>query len=499
MFLFLTFVIVGVANLTDYGISWDEIQQRYIGSVSYEYIHGDDIHQLHAFRDQTYGVAIELPLIYLEKGLGLKDTRDVFLMRHLVTHLLFLLGAWCFYLLVLRLYKSRALAVIGFLAIVLHPRIYAHSFFNSKDVPFLALFSIALWLTAIAFDRKRWHNFIWLGLVMGLLVNARIMGLILLAGVTGFLLLDLLIKPNRPQTLRNLLLFICVTALTLYATFPYLWIRPFADFVVIFERMSKFPWELEVLFNSHYIPANALPWYYEISWFSITTPIILLVVGFAGLGIFLYHFLRRPLHFFQSDTDRNVLIHLSIFIVPFLAVIILHSNVYDGWRQVYFIYPAFILFLVYGIHQIRQTKAWIPTITVLGLGLFFTAFQIIRLHPHQQVYFNQLVRTGGENELRQNWEMDYWGASYYQGLEYILKHDDRDTIRVAVETAPGNSNRILIPQNDRDRLLYTQPDQADYFLTNYRWHAEPYREYEGKAWKSWRAYRSAYMTVFKLR
>lgn len=129
-------------------------------------------------------------------------------MRHFTTHLLFLLSAWCFYLLVLSLYNSRPLAVIGILAIVLHPRLYAHSFFNSKDIPFLAHFIIVLWHTAIAFERKRWRDFVFLGLVTGLLVNARILGIILVAVVMGFLLLDLFLKPQRKLVLRNLVTFL---------------------------------------------------------------------------------------------------------------------------------------------------------------------------------------------------------------------------------------------------------------------------------------------------
>lgn len=63
--MFLIFAVIGWLNLPDYGISWDEIQQRYIGTVSHEYVHGQDSLNLRSFRDRTYGVAVELPLIYL--------------------------------------------------------------------------------------------------------------------------------------------------------------------------------------------------------------------------------------------------------------------------------------------------------------------------------------------------------------------------------------------------------------------------------------------------
>lgn len=499
LFLFLGFALIGIINLNDYGISWDEPRQHWTGTVSYDKIHHGDRQHLQGYKDRAYGVAVELPLIYIEKILGLKDTRDIYLMRHLVTHFLFLLSAWCFYLLVLRLYQSRWLAVLGFLAIALHPRLYAHSFFNSKDVPFMALFIIALWLAAIAFDRKGVRDFIWLGIITGLLINARVLGILMVAGVSGLMVIDLLGKRDHKQVLRNLGIFIGVTALTLYASFPFLWVKPFANFVAVFEEMSKYPWTRDVLFMGQILPANEVPWYYSLAWFGNTTPIILLIGGIVGIATFLVYLIKKPLHFFRSDTDRNVLLHLAIFIAPFVAIMALDSNVYDGWRQVYFVYPAFILLLMYGVSQLRSTKVWIPVLTVLSLSMLTTAIHLIQLHPHQQVYFNILQRGKAHHELRQTWEMDYWGASYLQGLEYILEQDDSDTIKVAVSTAPGEFNQIILPQVERVRLQYTEPNEADYFLTNYRWHPKSYSEYEDKIWKEWRAYGSAYMTVFKLK
>ena len=45
---------------------------------------------------------------------------------------------------------------------------------------------------------------------------------------------------------------------------------------------------------------------------------------------------------------------------------------------------------------------------------------MIRNHPFQNVYFNNFL-SHDEQYLRKNFEMDYWGTSYKQALEYVLK------------------------------------------------------------------------------
>ena len=83
----------------------------------------------------------------------MRDSRSVYLLRHLLTHLLFLAGGLGGYALAFRLYRSRLLALVALGLYLLHPRLYAHSFFNSKDLPFLSLFMLALLLTHWAFRR----------------------------------------------------------------------------------------------------------------------------------------------------------------------------------------------------------------------------------------------------------------------------------------------------------------------------------------------------------
>lgn len=173
--LFLTFCLIGLFTLDVYGISWDEDYQRNIGQVSWNYVFLKDLTLLSdPMRD--YGVGFELPLIAFEKLFDFKDEREIYLMRHALTHLFFLIAAYYCHKLILLLYNNQVLALIGFLMFVIFPPIYGHSFFNTKDLPFLSLLTISFYFTAKALTKPSYLNFISLGMTLGLLINIRMMG-----------------------------------------------------------------------------------------------------------------------------------------------------------------------------------------------------------------------------------------------------------------------------------------------------------------------------------
>ena len=135
-----------------------------------------------------------------------------------------------------------------------------------------------------------------------------------------------------------------------------------------------------------------------------------------------------------------------------------------------------MLIAVYGFTQltIALKKRFIVKIisySALSSILSISAFMIVN-HPFQNVYFNCLA---GKN-IRQNFELDYWGLSYKQGLEYILANDKSDQIYIANKM--GVDFRIL-PAEDRKRLRLTDvysndPKSVQYFLTNFIKHPYDY-------------------------
>lgn len=127
-----------------------------------------------------------MPALLVERLLGLTYRRHQLLTRHGLIHLVFLLGG---------------LAVFAMLVFLLHPRLYAHSFFNSKDIPFASMFLIALLLIHRAFRQDTVAGFVALGVGVGVATNLRIMGMVLVSVVVALRAGDCA-WPPRPAPYR---------------------------------------------------------------------------------------------------------------------------------------------------------------------------------------------------------------------------------------------------------------------------------------------------------
>jgi hypothetical protein len=480
-------MILGILIHADYGISWDEPSQRNIGMKSWGYMFkGDKSYE--GFYYKEYGVAFEVPLIQLEKLMGLEDPADIYRMRHLIAHFFFLFSAFVFYLLIWFLYKNRLLAITGYLMLLLSPRIFAHSFFNTKDITFMGMFILCLFLAALAFARKKPWYFLVYGILTGLLVNIRIMGILLPAVTVMFLLIDLVTEKNRSRLLASLLIYLVSAASILILTWPYLWSDPAGNFGKAFASMSKYRWDNYILMFGEFVRSTRIPWWYFPSWFVITTPVIYFIAGISGILVLIVKFLRSPIRFLVNTPERNQMLYFICFIAPVGAVIHLHSVLYDTWRQLFFIYPMFLLMAVYGLFSLSNGKSSTGSLfkvaasVLILLSFVNSAWFMIRNHPYQDVYFNHLV-SHREEFLRKNFEMNFWGNAYNKALENILQNDNRERLYIMAANMPGEHNLMLMPERDRKRVVFVYSlARANYFMTNYRWHPGdycylPYRQY----------------------
>jgi hypothetical protein len=471
--IFIISIIIGLFIFKDYGMSWDDKIQRTIGLETYNYIfHGDKCLKTYIHRD--YGVAFELPLVIFEKILGFSDTRNIYLMRHLVTHLFFLVSAFVLYLLIYVLYKNRILGIIGYLILLLTPPIYAQSFFNSKDIPFMSMFIICFFLYELAFQKWKTRYFLFFGISTGLLMNLRLMGIMFLIFVSVFMIIEKISAPDKKNIWKFYLLYLITSFATLIATWPYLWENPIGNFVKAFSHFSNFESNYHPLMFGEFINPGGTKWYYIPVWFSITTSIPFIIAGLVGTILLISNLLKTPLKFISDLFSRNQLMYFFCFFGSIAAVIILHSNLYNGWRHMYFIYSSFILLTIYGISFILKIRnryfrifsslsgALILTLTFINLFWY-----MIRNHPFQVVYFNNFL-PHNEQYLKNNFEMDYTGYSHKQLLEYVLKNNSFNNINVFATYRCCKQNAMLLKKEDRERLVFVPCiKNADYFISIY--------------------------------
>ena len=472
LFLLALFALVGILVVDDYGVAYDESVQRALAAVTAAYMIGAD-DALLQHRDQTYGVAFELPLLFIELLLGLEDSRSVHLVRHILSHLFFLVGGVFCYLLVRRMFGSRLLALFAMLLFLLHPRLYAHSFFNTKDVPFFSMFMIMLFLMHRAFRKDNFAAFISCGMAVGILTNIRILGLMLFAAVLSMRLLDLLQAENwreRKRILVTVGLFVAASVLILYATWPYLWSDPFVHFAEAFIHMGDHPEMIPSLFQGKPVVGKGMPLHYVPVWLSITTPPVALLLGSIGLLSILHRTSWQPGAALCNGPLRFKLFLIVCFVLPVAAVVVLDANLYNGWRQMYFLYAPLVLLAAIGLRWLasaqRSRTVRNASCSLVAMGLLTTVSSMAFLHPNQDIYFNFLVDKKTPEHLRSQYDMDYYETTFRQGLEWLLQRDASSL--VYVDMAFNDLNSGILPQADRKRVQVGFDQHADFHITNHR-------------------------------
>ena len=505
------FAIAGVVALDDYGVGWDENYHRQTAIAVADYALGVSEeppgNQAH---DRYYGVAFDMPLLLLERALRLQDSRHIYLTRHLIMHLLFIAGGFACGMLAYRMVGSRWVALLAMMMFMLHPRLYAHSFFNVKDVPFAAMLVIALCLAHRAFRKDTLGAFLLCGIGVGLAINMRVFGLMLLPMILAMRALDLWQASGwaeRKRTLASAGIFTAAALAVAYIIHPYYWENPLR-LIEGLRVLSQHPNPADNLFMGEIYPSDAAPWNYIPVWFAITAPPIALALGAIGCAAVCWRAIARPLHALRDRETRFGIMLLGCFALPVIAVIALQSNIYNGWRHMYFLWTPFCLLAAVGLHTITNIsmgggylETWIAAAGlgwrrrrlhmarrtlaygVAGFGLITTATAMAALHPHQQVYFNALVDAKTPGALAKRYDMDYWHMAQRESLEYLVARYPDDTLRVW----PINKQAQILPQNDRNRIAFSLTHEADFYVKR---QANQWNDVEPPAIHSVRAYGS---------
>ena len=456
------FLIVGLAVLDDYGVTTDESYHRGVFLSKLTQLQGEhaDIPTEH---DNFYGGAFQLPLLFAERVFGLRDAREIYLARHLLTHLFFLVGGLFAYLLGRRLFRNRPLALFAMLAFLLHPRLYAHSFFNAMDIPFLVMFAVALYLAHRAFRRGTVAAFVLLGVGVGVLLNLRIMGAVLLAAIPALRALDLAFAPSWAERKRVLLTtgaFALSSAVATYALLPYLWANPLGRAVEWWTILADHPSAPSALFRGTVYQSTDFPPEYLPVWFSITSPPFALLLGVIGGALILFRAAKAPREALRNARLRFGLLLLGCFTLPMLSVIFLDSNIYTGWRHMHFLWAPFSLLAAFGawglIFALRFARLRTAAYAAAGVAVAAAAVAMALIHPNQQASFNFFTDRVTQERLRSQYVIDYWRHPIRQALEWLadnprlLRNEASAPPRAAAQLV--NENLAMLPDAARSRI-----------------------------------------------
>ena len=484
--LLLAYLILGLNIYSDYGISMDEPIERKHGMVTFDYINQvfnlfsntppTRAETLEEYDHRDYGVLFQFVSYVLERGLQVRGALEVFLLRHKLTFLLFCISCLFFYKALILRFQTWKYALLGMLFLILSPRIFAHAFYNPKDIIFLSWTTISLYTLFSFLYQPSKVSAVKHGIICALAISSRVTAVFIPILTVGMIFLRYVVlaeKKDIKEYMGFLLIFILTGVLGTIIFWPFLWESPIENFIYAFEKMKRFRWYGNVWFLGEFVPSYKLPWYYIPVLVGVTTPILYIALFLVGILALLSEIIRWVNRLKSSEFLMD-LTALGYLFTPILAVILLNSILYNGWRHLYFIYPGMIVIAIYGLsytyNRIQPSFSSRNKPVLISLLLFLTigscvkvAIDMVRLHPNQQVYFNEIV----SQTPHEKFEVDYYGTPYKQALRYLLKSRKDDTLNIHVTMPAGIINKINFPSKEMDRLNYVALKKADFLISNF--------------------------------
>ena len=494
IFIFLFLAILSLNIYRDYGISVDEESTRFHGIVTLNYIcevlfpnqkfefqTNNYIPELSKYEFNEYGVFFEIFLITIvEIILDVKNFSEIFYTRHLINHLLFLISTICFYFLCLNIFKNKLYSVLGATILYTYPRIFAQSFYNDKDLAFLSFFIFLIFFSIKFIKKPSYYNAVLVSLFSAVACNIRIIGIYVVVLVAFFLIIQILMKSKLDfKKINSLLILLFCNFVFLYILWPFLWESPLNNIAYALKSFSKYPWDAYVFYLGNFYKSEFLPWHYFYVYFLATTPILLSLIVILGMFQIILRFLKRFINIseqnsykdiWRSEKEKIFLFILITVITPLFLIYFFNSRIFNGWRHLYFLFPLLILIGIYFVDRMKliysKKKISFLFTFILGIICLNNIYNLIKLHPHQHIYFNTIFEKKANNLF----EIDYWGVSNKNSLEKIIKNNlekEKITIGVASFTNLYLSAKML-PKNLQNKIIITGQDyqNSDFVFNN---------------------------------
>ena len=493
---FSIYLIIGLIIYKDYSISFDEDLHRMNGFISFQYILNffsipydlneviRDIPDIKTDWRRTYGVAFDLPLAFIETFFKINDSKSIYLLRHLFTFLIFFSSTICFYHLINLNFKNKNLCLLGVSLLILSPRIFGDSFYNSRDIIFLSFVIFTTYYSLKALNEEKIKYIVLASLFASLSANTRVLGCFIPIMAIFFYYLNCKGEEIFKKTFKFSFFYIFFFLLFLFISWPYLWENPFRNFFASFSEFSNYPFDIYILYLGEYINSKYVPWHYFFVWFFITTPILyifFIIIGlFYVLRIFVVNFInideKNDFLLWKNNSEMNELFILLVFLIPIFILIVLNSTLYTGWRHLYFVYPSLIFIAVKGIDNLLNLFPKPGKILIylcLIVQIIFVTNDLVKMHPVQAVYFNSVSK----NIINNTFFYDYWGLGNKLSLEKLLNNKKYSKpIKIATSSLTDlNKTKLIMDSEKRDEFIFlgTNKQDADFIFTNYYYNVPP--------------------------
>ena len=243
------------------------------------------------------------------------------------------------------------------------------------------------------------------GGALGLATSVRLVG-----PLAGVLVSAIAIVRIRKGAAVPLVLYWIVASFIAYFAWPYLWGAPVNRLLESYQFMSNFEWEFPVLFRGILYAGNDLPPYFAPVIFSIQLTLPAIILGIAGI----FFAVRRSIK--DGPFRVETIVIAAWLLIPLALVMIFLPALYDNARQFLFILPPLFLFGSLALAALwSAVRSGVVRSLAVAVILLPGIVGLIRLHPYQYIYYNELV--GGVVGAYRNYELDYLTTSLDEALQ----------------------------------------------------------------------------------
>jgi hypothetical protein len=260
-----------------------------------------------------------------------------------------------------------------------------------------------------------------------------------------------------------LIAYFATAALTAVLLWPQLWGGIPVLFAESLTKTIQFPELRRTLFEGVAVLSDELPpWYLpELMAIQFTLPAVFLIA--AGIGVAV---VRRV----QAAFPAALFWVVAFWILgPFLAVVAFGMPIYNYFRHVLFMMPPLFAFAALGFELLlRPLRGRWPATVLAGILLVPGIAAIVRLHPYEYGYFNELV--GGVRGAYGRYMSDYWCTSTREAMSFVNEYAPRGA-GVAVSSATSNAVPFARPDLlvKDDAEIETDPDFKPLLILGCSW------------------------------
>jgi len=482
-------VLVG-STFQHYGISWDEeIQNTYGKKILSFYLSGfEDQSVFKHFNLYLYGGSFDLVAAIVNKVSPFGEYET----RHLLGGLVGILGLAGLWRLG-RLFGGPRVGFLALLLMVVTPVYYGHMFINPKDIPFACGMVWSLYLMCHAVEtlpRVPLKTALNLGVVLGLTLGTRIIGLLAGFYLAVALILYLVLEARSGTGWRELaaksarivlsfLPMLPMLYLAMASVWPWSWQEPLNP-IRAATVFANFPWPGSVLVNGVMIKATELPAYY-LPLFMVTQLPELVLAGILAAVVMAVVWLARGwlagggIGGIATAVPRPKVLRYTLLILsalfPLIYFMVARPLALNGMRHFLFMLLPFTVLAALALDRIWQwagqawpAKQW-ALVAPLAVTVVFQTWSMVRLHPEEYIFYNQLV--GGVAGAEGRFELDYWGTSIAEATEIMeakLKAENGGRL--------GGRYKVFVCANPTSALYFLPPNfvltedrrEADFFV-----------------------------------